>query len=340
VCKLRTTTSLSFEWVLPHPSPPTSISSSSNISQLSLSSLLLPLISDPSSPRIAFPSHESSLTHHFVTQSLLSLSSNPKQTHEEISLLPLDLPRLAAAIDKFKAPAIPSDHSPRPPDGLQIDRSVIDSRFLSVEIVTRILNPDPQTAFFLQLTEPLPTNFLSPLFHEFTLSQSQLITPSPPSVSPVSYRVLDQVPYSFIPPLHSSFSSQDPSQHPQPLFSLLLNLTIPPNSLTILHLPCEKKFLTRSSQPTDASRGVDIPQAIVNYFPLSSSDASLSPQRRVLFTEAWVITMPFPDGSMPFNVIIIVCTTVALLYGSLANVLIRKSSLDSLKTSQDTKKSL
>jgi hypothetical protein len=56
---------------------------------------------------------------------------------------------------------------------------------------------------------------------------------------------------------------------------------------------------------------------------------------------AALISMPFPDGSMPFNVITMVSTVVALLLGSMMNVLVRKSSLTqpavTVKTETKTK---
>jgi hypothetical protein len=212
-------------------------------------------------------------------------------------------------------------------------------RFLSVRIVTRIVNPDPHKSHELLLFEPLPTDFLLPSFHQFTVTQQNLS--SPLSLSPLSSLIVfEEYPFAFFPSICRSSGSAalssfcEPESQASALPTLRVNLTIPPNSITTLTLPCQKKFLSRPYQPTDSSRGVDIPPAIVIFSSshsssFSSSFSSFPSSPSILVTEPWVITMPYPDGSMPFNVIIIVSTTVALLFGSLANVLIRKSSLES-----------
>jgi hypothetical protein len=275
-------------------------------------------------------------------------------------LLPLDLQTIRAVVEQFIAFSTQSQsqsQSPPPPNpaSLLIERSVIDSRlpvslissllppitqhrFLSVHIVTRIVNPDPHKAYELTLFEPLPIDLLSPSFHRFTVTQQSLSAPLE-SLHPLL--VFDLYPFAFLPSICSTVVSLSSFCQPQSeyssLSSLAVNLTIPPDSITTLTLPCQKKFLSRPYQPTDSSRGVDIPPALITVIESLSSlgsihspSASFPPSPSILMTEPWTITMPFPDGSMPFNVIIIVSTTVALLYGSLANVLIRKSSLDPL----------
>jgi hypothetical protein len=45
---------------------------------------------------------------------------------------------------------------------------------------------------------------------------------------------------------------------------------------------------------------------------------------RVVYGESVLLVVPTPDFSMPYNVITLTCTVLALFYGSVFNILTRK----------------
>lgn len=45
------------------------------------------------------------------------------------------------------------------------------------------------------------------------------------------------------------------------------------------------------------------------------------PQR--IYTDTLLVSLPTPDFSMPYNVITLTCTVIALFFGSIFNLLIR-----------------
>ena len=62
-----------------------------------------------------------------------------------------------------------------------------------------------------------------------------------------------------------------------------------------------KRFLVHDLMPPDASRGFDVPPAV---FTVAATDAL--PVNCEYVTSTWTITMPYPDASMPYNVITLV----------------------------------
>jgi hypothetical protein len=62
--------------------------------------------------------------------------------------------------------------------------------------------------------------------------------------------------------------------------------------------------------PPDVSRGFDVPCGVVR----------LADGRHV-YTESLLVMLPFPDFSMPFNVIAFTSTLLAFFFGSLFNML-------------------
>jgi phosphatidylinositol glycan class T len=95
------------------------------------------------------------------------------------------------------------------------------------------------------------------------------------------------------------------------------------------------------SMPADASRGLDIGSAAVAYSevahgaagPAGAPDTAPTPdepppqQQLLLFSNAVVVMLPIADDSMPYNVIAVSSTLIALFVGqvSLVNCLLRAS---------------
>lgn len=99
---------------------------------------------------------------------------------------------------------------------------------------------------------------------------------------------------------------------------LELLLSIPAESTVVLQYDVEKAILRYTEYPPDANRGFDIGAAVVRV--LASKDTS----EQYLRTTSLLLPLPTPDFSMPYNVIILTSTVIALGFGSIFNLLVRK----------------
>ena len=153
-------------------------------------------------------------------------------------------------------------------------------------------------------------------------------------------------PRNLIDDLVSIVSYTPPVPHLRPtLFQALL--TLPPKGTLHLSMDVMKPFLRYTEHPPDAERGWDLPPAV--FVPLIPSDSSttsndtskmnvvdryLKHQSRRMYTPVLLVDLATPDFSMPYNVIIMSCTLIALIFGSLFNLLTRKFVL--VRVNQDT----
>ncbi|THG96087.1 hypothetical protein EW026_g5684 [Hermanssonia centrifuga] len=98
-----------------------------------------------------------------------------------------------------------------------------------------------------------------------------------------------------------------------------------------------KPFLRYTEHPPDAQRGWNLPPAVVvplawdenfaNHSSVSNGTTGLTPQRlhhARIYTPILLVDLATPDFSMPYNVIIMSCTLIALIFGSVFNLLTRK----------------
>ncbi|KXL48145.1 hypothetical protein M433DRAFT_149147 [Acidomyces richmondensis BFW] len=109
---------------------------------------------------------------------------------------------------------------------------------------------------------------------------------------------------------------------------LELLLNIPAESTVDLTYDVEKAILRYTEYPPDANRGFDIPSAIIRILPSNNSTSSglqVQDQQGVyLRTTSLLLALPTPDFSMPYNVIILTSTVIALGFGSIFNLLVRR----------------
>lgn len=111
----------------------------------------------------------------------------------------------------------------------------------------------------------------------------------------------------------------------KPYFLELL-LTIPANSTTVISFDVDKLFLKWTEYNPDASLGFYTPSAIITAVlpnaPPAASIQMLKEDYGVvrLYTEKLLVLLPTPDFSMPYNVICLTCTIVALAFGSFHNL--------------------
>ncbi|THH31595.1 hypothetical protein EUX98_g2584 [Antrodiella citrinella] len=146
--------------------------------------------------------------------------------------------------------------------------------------------------------------------------------------------------------LVSIVSYTPPVPHLRPtLFQALL--TLPPKGTLHLTMDVMKPFLRYTEHPPDAERGWDLPPAV--FVPLISGSAEATNdthrgnvaglysrnQSRRMYTSVLLVDLATPDFSMPYNVIIMSCTLIALIFGSVFNLLTRKFVV--IRVNQDTK---
>ena len=96
---------------------------------------------------------------------------------------------------------------------------------------------------------------------------------------------------------------------------LELVLRIPARHTVFLTYDFEKAILRYTEYPPDANRGFDVAAAVITI---------LSPRGMNLRTTSLLLYLPTPDFSMPYNVIIFTSTAIALAFGGLYNILVRR----------------
>ncbi|KAL2870333.1 GPI-anchor transamidase subunit GPI16 [Aspergillus lucknowensis] len=99
---------------------------------------------------------------------------------------------------------------------------------------------------------------------------------------------------------------------------LELGLSVPPASRVTLNYDFEKAILRYTEYPPDANRGFNVAPAVIKV-------ASPQAGRPIyLRTTSLLLPLPTPDFSMPYNVIILTSTVIALAFGSIFNLLVRR----------------
>ncbi|KAJ5923810.1 hypothetical protein N7466_007997 [Penicillium verhagenii] len=99
---------------------------------------------------------------------------------------------------------------------------------------------------------------------------------------------------------------------------LELALSVPAASTVTLTYDFEKAVLRYTEYPPDANRGFNVAPAVIRV--LDGADS------RPLYirTTSLLLPLPTPDFSMPYNVIILTSTVIALAFGTVFNILVRR----------------
>ncbi|XP_056020312.1 GPI transamidase component PIG-T-like [Ostrea edulis] len=111
------------------------------------------------------------------------------------------------------------------------------------------------------------------------------------------------------------------------------------NSVTKITYSFERAFLKWTEYPPDANHGFYVSSAVISTVLPVASQFTSTPQSASLMeesfsnnsgsfflrlhTEALLVSLPTPDFSMPYNVICLACTVVAIAFGSLHNLTTR-----------------
>lgn len=95
-----------------------------------------------------------------------------------------------------------------------------------------------------------------------------------------------------------------------------LTITIPAHETLSLHYQFDKSLLLYAEYPPDANHGFSVEPAVITVL---EGDEKVYELR----TTSSLVTLPTPDFSMPYNVIILTGTVVSLAFGSIYNLLIK-----------------
>lgn len=99
---------------------------------------------------------------------------------------------------------------------------------------------------------------------------------------------------------------------------LELEISLPPQGEIIFTYQFDKSLLLYAEYPPDANHGFSIDPAVVKV---------VNEQNKVVYqlrTPSLLLTLPVPDFSMPYNVIILTCTVMSLAFGTVFNLLTKK----------------
>lgn len=123
-----------------------------------------------------------------------------------------------------------------------------------------------------------------------------------------------------------------PSVPPTPsTTSLHLNLTLPAHSTVTISIPFTKLTLKYTDHWPDAERGREIPASVLTLLDLVGepdgaafgTNVRNSARTRV-YGAKLLLDVPTPDFSMPYNVIIMTSTVMAVFFGSIQGRLVRR----------------
>lgn len=128
-----------------------------------------------------------------------------------------------------------------------------------------------------------------------------------------------------------NFVSAKDRQRP---FLIEWDITVPANSFCEFSFEFDKAFLKVSEFPPDANHGSYVPAAMLTFIAddelwnrnrsafggyrttaLEELLGDVPSRTLTIFGEALLVLLPVPDFSMPFNVICLVCTAMAMLFG-------------------------
>jgi len=111
---------------------------------------------------------------------------------------------------------------------------------------------------------------------------------------------------------------------------LEVRMRVPPTSTVFLTYDFEKSILRYTEYPPDANRGFDVAAAVITILSPGEGEGGAEAGARAaaaaysLRTTSLLCSLPTPDFSMPYNVIIFTSTAIALAFGGIFNILVRR----------------
>lgn len=174
-------------------------------------------------------------------------------------------------------------------------------------IRTEFTNPLDEEAHFVYL-EVLPW-YMRPYLH--TLQLEELSNGVKKLLDVEDAKVLKNIVFS------QSVDRQRPTQFE-------IEMVVGPRSSVVLNYDFDKSLLFIEEYPPDANHGFEIAPAVLTLIPKNSSSSSANGLPFSIRTTSLLLTLPTPDFSMPYNVIILTCTVMALGFGSVFNLLVKR----------------
>ncbi|KAL2158842.1 hypothetical protein VTH06DRAFT_4034 [Thermothelomyces fergusii] len=105
---------------------------------------------------------------------------------------------------------------------------------------------------------------------------------------------------------------------------LEVRMRVPAASTVFLTYDFEKTILRYTEYPPDANRGFDVAAAVITILGRGAEGNKVAPAAYNLRTTSLLCSLPTPDFSMPYNVIIFTSTAIALAFGGMFNILVRR----------------
>ncbi|WWD19310.1 hypothetical protein CI109_103768 [Kwoniella shandongensis] len=110
--------------------------------------------------------------------------------------------------------------------------------------------------------------------------------------------------------------------------TLHFSLTLPQRSTIVLTIPFTKLTLKYTEHRPDAERGVELSSGVLTLLDLEqnqgSDDEARRSERKRIYTNRLLLDVPTPDFSMPYNVIIMSSTVMAVFFGLMQGGLTRR----------------
>ncbi|KAL5000136.1 GPI transamidase component PIG-T [Aspergillus recurvatus] len=224
----------------------------------------------------------------------------------------------------------------------------VDARFS--DQFTRCYTPPPSESFDLNIPEQPATDtntdvpLEEPVLHaERTIvghgqerGGMRIIFENPSSDKAVEFIYFESLPWFLRPYIHTlqaTITGRDGVRRQAPVSEFIketfyrpgvdrergtqleLALSVPPASTVTLTYDFEKAILRYTEYPPDANRGFNVAPAVIKI-------AASKPI--YIRTTSLLLPLPTPDFSMPYNVIILTSTVIALAFGSIFNLLVRR----------------
>ena len=200
--------------------------------------------------------------------------------------------------------------------------AVFDLALPEQKMTTGLVRPDPQIFAARSING-----------HGQERGSTQSIIRNPSTTEAVEIIYLESLPWYMKPYLHTLRARIDNySENPiketyyRPAVDrkrgthLELRMVIPPSSTLILTYDFEKAILRYTEYPPDANRGFDVAPAVIRIVSRDAGDIKGIYVR----TTSLLLPLPTPDFSMPYNVIILTSTVMALGFGNIFNLLVRR----------------
>jgi len=132
-----------------------------------------------------------------------------------------------------------------------------------------------------------------------------------------------------------------PGRDRKMMHKLELDVSIPPRSTVTAKFTVEKGHLKWDEYPPDANHGFYLPAARfeVNLTNEINTDIP-STKIQNYYSRILLINLSTPDFSMPYNVICLTCTVVALAFGPIHNITTKRLQLNVIVSRKDALKKM